>query len=272
MSIITVWTAGGLGNLLFMIANIFSLSKKYGLNIIIYKSNRYIHTSNTPRKLVWEYDIFKNYNILDEDIYNTFNRINENGFWFSNINLNSNFNYNLHGYFQSYKYFWEFKQEFINSLVNPYVDEISNYLKEIKNKYENKKIISIHFRRTDYLNHPNFHKNLTNEYYVSAVKNFNPDDVYIFFSDDIEWVKQQKDFDFLSNKIYYENPNEELTLWLMSSCDHNIIANSSFSLWASYLNQNPDKKTIAPSKWFGPEGPSHNIYDLIENNSNNIII
>ncbi len=275
MAKITAYTAGGLGNLLFMVANIFSLSKKYGFDIIIYKSNKDNNPNNTQRKFVWEYDIFKKYKISEETEYKSFKKIYENGFIYRDIILDSNNinnNYNTNGFFQSYKYFWEYKNEFINSLTNPYQDQITSFIKDIRDKYKNKQIISIHFRRTDYLKNPNIHLNLSNEYYLSAIKNFNLNDVYIFFSDDIEWVKQQKEFDLLNNKIFYENPNEELTLWLMAECDHNIIANSSFSLWASYLNKNPNKKTISPSKWFGPSGPRHNIHDLIEENEYNVII
>ena len=76
----------------------------------------------------------------------------------------------------------------------------------------------------------------------------------------------------LPNKIFYDESSDELCLWMMAKCDHNIIANSSFSLWASYLNLNPDKKTIIPSRWFGFAGPTYNIYDIVENNHNNIII
>jgi len=41
----------------------------------------------------------------------------------------------------------------------------------------------------------------------------------------------------------------------MARCKNNIIANSSFSWWAAWLNSNKNKKVIAPAKWFGNRGP-----------------
>lgn len=272
MAIITSYTAGGLGNLLFMIANIYNLSRKFGQELILYYLNRDCNPTNTPRKKIWEYQIFKNFKINDEYIYNTFPGIYENGFKYKEINLNPNSNYIVHGYYQSYKYFADYKKDFINMLINPYVEEINQYIENLKNKYGNKEIISLHFRRTDYLKNPNFHNVLPLEYYLKALENFDSSSIFIFFSDDLEWVKQQTVFEHIKNKEYFDNNNEELCLWLMSKCNHNIIANSSFSLWANYLNENPDKKTVVPSKWFGPSGPAHDINDLIENISTNIII
>ena len=51
----------------------------------------------------------------------------------------------------------------------------------------------------------------------------------------------------------------------MCSCDHNIIANSSFSWWSSYLNNRENRITVAPKKWFGPMGPQDQ-EDVIPNN------
>ena len=72
---------------------------------------------------------------------------------------------------------------------------------------------------------------------------------FLIFSDDINWAKQNFD----NKNLYFSESNDELfDFILMSKCDNNIIANSSFSWWASYLNKNKNKTIVSPKKWFNP--------------------
>ena len=73
---------------------------------------------------------------------------------------------------------------------------------------------------------------------------------FFIFSDDLDWARDN--LDFIDNKTFVElekNIPDHEDMYLMSQCKHNIIANSSFSWWGAWLNQNPDKKIIAPKKW-----------------------
>ncbi|KKR46243.1 MAG: Glycosyl transferase family 11, partial [Parcubacteria group bacterium GW2011_GWC1_40_13] len=72
---------------------------------------------------------------------------------------------------------------------------------------------------------------------------------FFVFSDEMDYVR--KNLYFPENTHFVSNSNikdyEELVL--MSKCSHNIIANSSFSWWGAWLNQNPNKIVIAPKIW-----------------------
>jgi hypothetical protein len=86
------------------------------------------------------------------------------------------------------------------------------------------------------------------KYYQEAMKHFDDDTLFVVFSDDIDWCKSVFKGD---NFIFITNEQDYVDLYLMSLCKNNIIANSSFSWWGSWLNKNEGKKVIAPSKWFG---------------------
>ncbi len=94
----------------------------------------------------------------------------------------------------------------------------------------------------------------TKDYYLRAIeyiRKIEPNSKLIFFSDDLEWVKDNFD---IPNAIYcsknlFEHYEDWYDMYLMSKCRHNIIANSSFSWWGAWLNQNKEKIIVAPSKW-----------------------
>ena len=111
--------------------------------------------------------------------------------------------------------------------------------------------VSLHIRRGDYLDN-DINCSLGLPYYNEAIKFINTNisnPSYFVFSDDIEWAKEnikQEQMEFIG---WNKGGNSYIDMQLMSSCKHNIIANSSFSWWAAWLNSNPDKKIAAPQQW-----------------------
>lgn len=150
----------------------------------------------------------------------------------------------LNGYFQSEKYFANFKKEIIDLFYIP--ESHKDSIKKILELNKIKSTTSVHVRRGDYLKFSNIYKICNLEYYSQAMAMFK-DTTFIFISDDIQWVKDNFSGD---NIIYSPFKNEIMDLILMTMCDNNIIANSTFSWWGAYLNQNKNKKVIAPNKWF----------------------
>jgi len=156
----------------------------------------------------------------------------------------------LFGYFQTEKYFKKNEDEIRKNLVfkEDHTNFINNYISKINEVNEGRPKISVHIRRTDYLSLGELHPVCSLNYYNQAVEIFGKEAIFLIFSDDLEWAKENfKGENFLFVEI--GDPFKELCL--MSKCDHHIIANSSFSWWGAWLNQKKDKKVIAPSLWFG---------------------
>lgn len=109
--------------------------------------------------------------------------------------------------------------------------------------------ISLHVRRGDYVS-INGHHLLPIEYYAEALVRIGDQiglNIQIFvFSDDLPWCKEKMG---LNDHITYVDEEDYLAFDLMRLCKHNIIANSTFSWWAAFLNNNPDKIVVAPIKW-----------------------
>ncbi|HMK17654.1 MAG TPA: alpha-1,2-fucosyltransferase [Chitinophagaceae bacterium] len=164
----------------------------------------------------------------------------------------------LKGYFQSENYFLPVKD--IIKADFTFQNDIIKNIKEFSTSLINSNSVSVHIRRGDFKKDQttaDYHGTLSLDYYKSAIeliksKIGNP--AFFFFSDDIDWVKENLPIPGVTfvSKTITENHFEDL--YLMSQCKHNIIANSSFSWWGAWLNTNPEKLVIAPKKWF-KEGP-----------------
>jgi hypothetical protein len=193
---------------------------------------------------------------------NKWNIIHEKNKYFSPINYNGSRNLYLIGYWQSEKYFKNIREELINefSLKN----SLNNENLKIANLIINSNSVSVHYRRLHGISngivskaHANTHGVISEEYYensIKYIKNKISDITFFIFSDDISWAKEN--LKNTENIIFVDINDDDknfLDLYLMSLCKHQIIANSSFSWWAAWLNKNPNKIIISPKKWYVDE-------------------
>jgi hypothetical protein len=241
---------GGLGNYLFQIASAYSLALDNGDKIIFNINDSVI--GHQPIKS-YTNNILSKIKFIDHNL-NVENNYHEPFFHYQKIPYKPN--QKLHGYFQSEKYFIHNRKKILD--LYSIDDESSKKIYEKYGEILTGETCSLHVRRGDYLKYPNHHPTCTLEYYKNSIKEFSKNTKFLIFSDDIEWCK---DVFKGENFIFIEGNKDYIDLWLMSLCKNNIIANSSFSWWGAWLNQNPNKKVIAPTNWFG-NYLQHNTNDL----------
>ncbi len=277
---IIIYLKGGLGNQLFQIFAGISYSinskKEY---YICDKFYRNIDSKTTQRTTYWN-SFFKNLKNKIKNIEkdNSFITIKENGFEFKEFQ-NYLGNTWLNGYFQSYKYFNNNYEHILNLLQIKELQQIT----KIKYKYDFKNLCSMHFRYGDYKKNEEYHLLLDKNYYLNAaeliLKTNGKKSFLIFYEiEDVKIVQLTIDYIKNKNKKFVEFilidpkiPDYE-QLILQSICHSNIIANSSFSWWGAYLNNNPNKVVIRPSKWFGPKMKHNDLKDLCPNDWKIIIV
>jgi hypothetical protein len=243
---------GGLGNMLFQIAatKSFAIDRDNECSFPNLKKHlEYLDSDNNHNpdlKHSMEYlKLFKNLNITPPiDGENV--RVIHYPFEFIDLEFNDK-NVIVDGFFQSEKYFKHNRKEILKLIDFSFIPK-----EYIENKYsfiKNKKTTSIHIRRGDYVNFPNIHPTQSLEYYKQSIDILKDmTDLFIVFSDDINWCKENIK---LENIIYIDDEKDYIELYLMSLCDNNITANSSFSWWGAWLNETPNKIVIGPLKWFG---------------------
>ncbi len=160
----------------------------------------------------------------------------------------------LEGFWQHQLYFANFPAA-VKDAITLKPGEIANsrFLEAI---HFDDQSVALHIRRGDYISDPgnlNFFGVLSAEYYYKAVRYIQaiiPGAQFYIFSDDLTWVKEHFKPEATMFFVEIEGGEKDyLEMYLMSQCRHNIIANSSFSWWAAFLNKNPGKIVIAPQTW-----------------------
>lgn len=171
----------------------------------------------------------------------------------------------LDGYWQSYKYFVGYENDIRNGFR--FKETLSPIVKKILKEIRHTDSVALHVRRGDYVNtrRTSFIGLIPLSYYKKALeiviaRAVNP--VIFIFSDDPGWCRNNLN---LKNNIKFISDYGSTTaaeeMMLMSACRHNIIANSTFSWWGAWLNDNPNKIICAPKIWY--KGTPSTITDRI---------
>lgn len=159
------------------------------------------------------------------------------------------------GIWQNYKYFNHVREVILREFT--YRQPLSTQNKVYSDKFAKGTTVSMHIRRGDYLLHKNYVGLCGLDYYTKAIayvkEKYGEEVQFAIFSNDMQWCKDNI-LPLLDGYEYtlvdWNNGKESYNdMRLMSVCRVNIIANSSFSWWPAYLNENEGKEVIAPEKW-----------------------
>ena len=249
---------GRLGNQMFQFASTVGVANKTGHDVAFPKENVDVpsveHFKDGVRREVY-FDLPKYFDnvkltLKPQSEIQTLHVAQEPYFHFCQDLFRVPDQTNLMGYFQTEKYFEHCSET---------IREFFEFNSETKKKAESAfptfpmqlEFVSVHLRKGDYAGLQQFHPVMDADYYFNAMTHFMDGNYcFLIFSDDIEYAKEL--FGDQENIVYMEGNDPDVDMCMMSMCHHNVIANSSFSWWGAWLNQNPNKKVIAPKKWFGP--------------------
>ena len=253
---------GRLGNQMFQYAALRGIATKRGYDWVI-PPDTYDHKDNYGL-----FETFEMTNVKESNIgFVSSDYIQENNHCFIPEFFDEcPDNVSIDGYFQTEKYFTHIEKEIREDFTfrKDYLFPCQEYISSLSDHP-----IFLHIRRADAIGREQYHPILSIKFFEDALEQFPEDTLCFVFTDDIEWCKSQKLFKkerFLFNekneRYSYKNIDgtgklqntllPQIDLCLMSLCSGGIIANSSFSWWGAWL-QNNRGKVIAPDpkKWFG---------------------
>ena len=253
---------GRLGNQMFQYAALRGIAAKRGYNWCI-PPDTYDHKDNYGL-----FETFEMINVKESNIgFVSGDYIQENNHCFIPEFFDEcPDNVSLDGYYQTEKYFTHIEKEIHDDFTfkKKYLIPCQEYINSLSSPP-----IFLHIRQSDNIGREQYHPILSIEFFENALKQFAEDTLCFVFTDDMEWCKSQEFFKqerFLFNekneRYSYQNIDgtgklqntllPQIDLCLMSLCSGGIIANSSFSWWGAWL-QNNRGKIIAPNSkvWFG---------------------
>ena len=256
MNYINIHLKGLLANQMFCVSALFAYAWKHNLTPIV-KSNQISRNHDKGRESLLK--VFPNIPFNDEvdfEIEEFLEEPKSLGFRYQEIPFYPNKNVQMRGFRQSEKYFVEYKKE-IQKMFEPTLDE----KKYLEDKYSDilNNSVSLHIRkgRDNADTYSSAYYCLfedLNTYYPNAIRKILQMDTKIdnivIFSDAVDWVEENLDLDeFDANVTFVRGEKDYMDIHLMSMCEQNVIANSTFSWWGAWLNRNKEKVVIAPTEW-----------------------
>ena len=270
---ITCQLKGGLGNQMFQIFAIiaYALRHKVPFKFIYSKSI----PSITPRNSYWD-TFFKSLRFFTiRQVPPSLKLHQHNMFTYEEIPslCAKEENICLNGYFQSYKYFEQYKDD-IYRLI-----QLNPQQKKIHSKHNIGDLthsIAIHFRLGDYKHLQHTHPILNVHYYINALTTILSKTttqkfriIYFCEKEDAQYVKDTyiSNIETIFPSLCFERASDDMEDWeqllVMSMCTHNIIANSSFSWFGAYFNTTSKNKYVCyPNVWFAGEAAKNDTKDL----------
>lgn len=280
---VTVKIYGGLGNQLFQYAAGYALAQRLNVPLALdksfYEKDKFRDFLLAELKAPWEsYDPSKHGMPYESGIHGLWDRLLAKAKGFPTLPKvrEKFFHFNkpydkveqasyLDGYWQSERYFKDYKQSL--KKVLQFKDHLKFSQHPLSQEIKEQNSIAIHIRRSDYthkINQKLFYT-CSEDYYKKALSHLEPylqEAVFYLFSDDPEWVKDH--FAWLKPRFIVQGNNTLQDFFLMQQAKHHIIANSSYSWWAAWLCENPQQKVVAPLLWF--KDKNKNTKDLIPQN------
>jgi len=236
---------GGLGNQFYEIATTLAHAWDHGAIPVFPDLRRDEWKMNYHREAIF-------FRIDASDSPRPFTARYDDTVWCSTKEIPFERDQKIYGYFQIWKRFHHYRDKLLELFAPS--ESVLNYL---NTKYStllaHPNTVALHVRTANLRSHLGLiHYFVGMEYYKKAMDLFPDDTLFVVFSDRINWCK--RNIPKLGRPCVFVEGNDEVhDFYLMSMMKHHIIPNSTFSWWASYLNQNPDNITVVPECWQHPD-------------------